>query len=80
MTTEMHQNATITNEYVSELPKNVIRAIRVLLALSPEERAELFKLHELVGSSSDEMRRQLREVIINVKTGPWGDGCPFCGK
>jgi len=80
MTTEMQDEPTITNEYLEKLPENLIRAMRVLLAMSVEDRAELLKINELVGGASDEARRQLRNVIINVQTGPWGDTCPYCGR
>ena len=80
MNTQNRTTAKTTEDYLEQLPGNIIRALRVLRAMSDEDRTELLKANELIGSAPETRRDHLRNIIINVETGPWGDICPYCGR
>jgi hypothetical protein len=80
MNTQIRQAPKTADDYLEHLPENIIRALRVLQSMSTEDRAELLKANELIGNAPETVRHQLRDIIINVKTGPYGDTCPYCGR
>jgi hypothetical protein len=72
--------ARTADEYIEQLPETLLRALSVWLTLNSVERAELLKASELFDSLPEPGQQQLRDIIINVRTGPFGEGCPYCGR
>jgi hypothetical protein len=73
-------DAQTATDMIEQLPEKAIRAMRVWLTLSETERSELKKATELFESLAEPERQQLHDIVINVKTGPWGPVCPYCGR
>jgi hypothetical protein len=80
MNVQTRQIPKTADEYLGQLPEGIIRALRVLQAMSSEDRTELLKANELIDNADDAARDRLRDIVINVKTGPYGDTCPYCGR
>jgi hypothetical protein len=73
-------DAPTATEYIEQLPEKAVRALRVWLSLSQQEKDELKKAIDLFDSLPESGRHQLHEIVINVHTGPWGNPCPYCGR
>ena len=72
-------DAPTANEIVERLPKKVI-AMRVWLSLDEAERKQLRDATDLFENLPESERHRLHQIVINVKTGPWGPSCPYCGR
>jgi hypothetical protein len=73
-------NEQTVEDYIGKLPKGVGRVLNGWLSLDDAERDEFQKATELFNNASDSDRRQLRQVVIMVITGPLKTKCPCCGR
>jgi len=71
-TTEMTSSPELQN-----LPENVLRAANVWLSFSDLERDQLTATLDLISKLPHDV---VKDIVINVRTGPYAPFCPYCGR
>jgi len=68
------------DEYIEQLPDEVIRALKVWLSLSEADRGQLAEALEQVKTLTKSQHERLPDITKDVPLGPWGKPCPYCGR
>ena len=68
------------DDYIEQMPPDVLRALKVWLSLSESERAQLSEATEQIKGLSEDMRKRVPDIITNSPLGPYGKPCPYCGR
>ena len=79
-TNVMESMPTAPDEYIGNLSEKVVRLLSAWQTLSAEEQAEFLKASHLIGGLTGPSIDHIRQIIINVRTGPYGEPCPYCGR
>lgn len=80
MKTETEQG--ISKQEMQVIPKDeqALRALKVWFSLSDEQRSQVTQSGALIDSSPDDRKTVLRDYVINWKTDPYKESCPYCGR
>jgi hypothetical protein len=78
--TTTSQSTLTVDEYVRQLPENVLRALNLWQSLSSEERADVLKAYDAINELPESVQSQLRKYTVNVTTRPYGTKCDYCGR
>jgi hypothetical protein len=73
------------DEYLEQMPADVLRGLRVWLSLNDSERGLLGEAIEQVKQLPEPDRKRLPTTILptiitNIPLGPFGKPCPWCGR
>jgi hypothetical protein len=68
------------DEYIEQMPPDLLRALKVWLSLSEAERAQLSEASAQIKSLPESERKRVPDIITNIPLGPYGKPCPYCGR
>ena len=78
---DRNQAITVTPEdYIKQLPENVIRLLSAWMTLSEEEKDTLSEAIRKINGLPDEVREPLPNIVVDIPLRPLTKRrCPYCG-
>jgi len=68
------------DEYIEQLPPDVLGTLKVWLSLSESEKSQLSDAVEQIKSLPEDLRKRLPDIITNILLGPYREPCKLCGR